>query len=448
MNFRFSKDFLFGAASSAVQIESARKEGGKGADVHDQCFADSPERYAEGDLNDGADFYHRYPEDIKKMKELGLKAFRFSISWSRIYPDGPDKINSEGLDYYNDMVDHLLEAGIKPFFDLWHCDLPLWVAERGGILNPEFPDWFTTYAKSVFEVLGDKVAFWSTVNEPHVNCMEDLWQGIYPPYIKDHEKAIHGSHNMIIAHYRTIRLYKEMGYKGQIGAVVYLPPCYGASSSPEDQAAAARYQDYQSGWWLDTMLKGYYPSSVLEYPYIKEKMPKGFKEQLEKEFVPCDFISINYYDPFLIKYEPGEMLDCKIIPNPNLMVDDYGFTNYPQGLFDALVYLRNTYPGMDIYISENGTGIKTDSNPSDKELNDDYRINYMREHLREVSRAISAGVPVKGYFHWTIMDTSEHVCGGYTLKFGLLQVDFETKKRTPRKSWYYYQNIICKGFVD
>lgn len=447
MNFPFPKEFLFGASSSAVQLESGSREGGKGKDVHNRNFELHPDRYRGGDLNDSADFYHRYPEDIQMMKELGLKAFRFSISWARIYPDGPEWVNPEGLAYYNDMVDRLLEAGITPFFDLWHCDLPLWVAERGGLLNPEFPDWFTSYAKTVFEVLGNKVPFWSTVNEPHCNCMEAYWYGYYPPYSASHKEAIHGSHNMIIAHYRTIRLYKQMGCTGKIGAVIYLPPCYAASNKPEDQAAAKRYQDYQSGWWLDTMLKGFYPPSVLEYPYIKERMPEGFREQIAKEFIPCDFISLNYYDPFLIQYEPDGMLDCKKIQDPNLQVDAFGFTLYPQALYDALMYVKNTYPSMDIYITENGIGAKRGNDP-EAEQNDDFRVNYLREHLRVLSRAIQAGVPVKGYFHWTIMDSTEMICGGYDMMFGLIQVDFKTKERFPRKSWYYYQGIIRDGFVD
>ena len=447
MNFPFPKDFLFGAASSAVQIEAGCQEGGKGEDVQSRNFKLHPERYNGSDFNDCAGFYYHYPEDIQMMKDLGLKAFRFSISWSRIYPNGPEQVNPEGLAYYEDVVDHLLEAGITPFFDLWHCDMPLWVAERGGLLNPEFPDWFTSYAKSVFEVLGNKVPFWSTVNEPHTNCMEAYWYGYYPPYSADHKEAIHGSHNMIIAHFRTVRLYKQMGCSGQIGAVIYLPPCYAISSKPEDQAAAERYQAYQSGWWLDTMLKGYYPPVATEHPYIKEKMPEGYSEQIEKEFVPCDFISINYYDPFYIKYAPGEMLDCKIVKNPNLKVDGFGFTFYPDALYDALMYLKNTYPGKNIYITENGTGTKR-GNDSEAELADDHRVYFIQEHLRTLSRAIQAGAPVKGYFHWTIMDTTELICGGFDLVFGLTQVDFKTKERRPRKSWYYYQGIIRNGFVD
>ena len=198
MRFPFPENFLFGAAGSAVQHESACYEDGKGENIHDRCYKQVPEEYF-GDMNEAADFYHRYPEDIQMMKELGLRAFRFSISWARIFPNGPEQVNQAGLDYYKDMVDHLMDAGIAPFFDLWHCDLPQWVAERGGLLHPDFSDWFTGYAKMVFEVLGDKVAMWSTVNEPHANVMGVYMDGNYPPFSKGRENSYQASHNMILA---------------------------------------------------------------------------------------------------------------------------------------------------------------------------------------------------------------------------------------------------------
>lgn len=448
MRFPFPKDFLFGAATSAVQVESGCSAGGKGEDFHNHNFVLHPEQYNGADLNDSADFYHRYPKDIQMMKELGLKVFRFSISWSRIYPNGPEQVNPEGLAYYEDVVNHLLNAGIVPFFDLWHCDLPWWVAERGGLLHPDFVGWFTSYAKTVFEVLGNNVAFWCTVNEPNINCMNAYLYGRLPPYEADRKKAIQACHNMILAHYRTIRLYKEMGFNGQVGSVVHLQPCYAVDpGKPEDVAAAERYQSHYAGWWLDPMLKGHYPKDVLEYPYIRDKMPEGYQQQLDSEFIPCDFISINYYDPGFAKYEPNGELDYKVTHDDKLPKDNYGFTCYPQGLFDAVMYLKNAYPGKDIYITENGIGIKKWGN-LDEELNDDYRVNYMREHLRSLSRAIQAGVPVKGYFHWSIMDTNELRSGGYDLMFGLTQVNYETKERRPRKSWYYYQQVIRDGTVD
>lgn len=446
MIFPFPKDFLFGAASSAVQIEASCEEGGKGEDVQRYVSKHRPEQF-HGDPNDGADFYHRYPEDIRMMQELGLKTFRFSVSWSRIYPNGPDQVNKQGLDYYEDMVDRMLDAGVAPLLDLWHCDLPMWVAEQGGPINPKFIDWFTGYAKTVFEVLGNKVPLWSTINEPHVNCLGANEFGLYPPFVADLKQAIHASHNAIIAHYRIIRLYKEMGFKGQIGAVVYLPPCYAANpNKPEDVAAAQRYQDYQSGWWLDTMIKGHYPHSAMENPYIRDKMPEGYQAQIEKEFIPADFVAINYYDGRFVEYRQDGKLNCKTVETNHIPAALFPKHPYPEGLYDALMYVKNTYPGKDIYITENGIGVNRLDDP-EEDLKDDYRVEFMRKHMRFISRAIQAGAPVKGYYPWTLIDTHEPG-GGYQSTFSMIQVNFETKERRPRKSWYYYQRVIKNRFVD
>lgn len=440
MRFPFPKDFLFGAASSAVQIESGCTEGGKGEDIHDRNYKLDPESYKFADFNESADFYHRYPEDIQMMKELGLKLFRFSISWSRIYPNGPEQVNRAGLDYYSDMIDKLLAADIVPFFDLWHCDLPQWVADREGLLNPQFIDWFTAYAKTVFEALGDKVPYWSTVNEPNINCVAQ--------YGTDRVKINQACHTMIIAHYRAVRLFRQMGLKGKIGAVVHVMPFYALDpGKAEDVAAAERCQANYSGWWLDPMLKGYYPKEIIDYPFLQKTMPTGFQKQMEEEFLPMDFIGVNYYNPGFAVFEANDEMEFKKTSNPDLKKDDYGFATYPDGLFDTVMFLKNTYPGKDIFITENGIGVKK-WGKLDEEQHDDYRIKHMREHLRSLSRALQAGAPVKGYCHWSIMDTNELRSAGYDLIFGLVQVNYETKERRPRDSWYYYQQIIHDGFVD
>lgn len=447
MKFFFPKDFLFGAACSACQIESACNEGGKGEDVGEHFYKVFPEKYFGGDPNKSADFYHRYPEDIAMMKELGLKVFRFSIAWSRVFPNGPEDLCQAGLDYYSDMIDKLKEAGIIPFFDLFHCDLPYWVIEKGGILNPEFIDWFATYAEAVFKQLGNKVDYWSTVNEPSINCMASYAYGANAPFHTDMGEAIQACHNMILAHYRAIRIYKELGCIGKIGAVIHMEPVYAWTADPKDVEAADHKQAFYTGWWLDPMLKGHYPKSLMDYPYLVEKLPSRYQEELDELFVPCDYMGINYYNPGFAKYVDDGNLYYETKYDDTLPRDDYGFISYPQGLFDTLMYLKNTYPGTDVFITENGYGKKKWGNLQE-EREDDYRIRYMREHLRELSRACEAGAPVKGYFHWTIMDTNELYAGGYNYIFGLTQINYETLERIPRKSWYYYQQIIKQRMVE
>ncbi len=449
MNFTFPKDFLFGAACSACQIESGCHEGGKGEDVHEHFYPIYPDKFFGADPNESADFYHKYPEDIQKMKELGLKCFRFSISWSRIYPNGPEEVCQAGLDYYSDMLDKLKEAGIVTFFDLFHCDLPYWVIEKGGILEPAFIDWFSSYAETCFRALGDKVDYWCTVNEPSINIMASYAYGSNAPFLKDMNLAIKACHNMILAHYKCLHIYKSLGLNGKIGAVIHMQPVYSLSMDPKDQAAAERDQAFYTGWWLDPMMKGHYPEILMDYPYLTEKLPEGFAEELKENFIENDYIAINYYSPGFVEYEDNGELDYKIIVNEELPKDGYGFTSYPQGLYDTMLYLKDTYPGKDIIITENGIGIKKWGN-YDEELVDDYRVNYMREHLRSLSRAIKAGAPVIGYLHWSIMDTNEIYAGGYNFMFGLNQVRYDTPERTriPRKSWYYYQQVIKESTVN
>lgn len=447
MDFAFPKDFLFGAASSACQIEAGCREGGKGEDVGEHYFKIHPDKYFGADPNSSADFYHKYPEDIKMMKELGLKAFRFSISWSRIYPNGPDEVCQAGLDYYSDVIDKLIEAGITPFFDLFHCDLPYWVIERGGILDPQFIGWFSKYAETCFRALGDKVPYWCTVNEPSINCMAAYAYGSNAPFLKDMKLAIRACHNMILAHYKAVRIYKSLGFSGKIGAVIHMEPVYALSIDEKDKEAAKRKQAFYTEWWLDPMLKGHYPKILMDYPYLTDMLPDGYEKELADNFIANDYIAINYYSPGYAEYRDDGKLFYKTLTNDKLQKDDYGFFVYPQGLYDAVTYLHETYPDKPIFITENGIGVKKWGN-YEEELNDDYRIDYMREHLRALSRACAAGVPVKGYFHWTIMDTNELYAGGYQFMFGMTQIRYDTLERVPRKSWYYYQQVIKQERVN
>ena len=447
MLFTFPEDFLFGAACSACQIESGCNEGGKGEDVGEHFFNIHPEKYFGADPNNSADFYHKYPEDIKMMKELGLKCFRFSISWSRIYPNGPEEVCQAGLDYYSDVIDKLKEAGIVTFFDIFHCDLPYWVIEMGGILDPRFIDWFAAYAETCFKAFGDRVDYWCTVNEPSINCMAAYAYGSNAPFLKDMNLAIRACHNMIIAHYKAVRIYKSLGFGGKIGSVIHMEPIYAFTMDRKDHEAAKRKQAFYTEWWLDPMLKGHYPKILMDYPYIVDMLPEGYQKDLDENFIENDYIAINYYGPSYAEYVDDGKLYYKSLSNKKLSRDDYGFCCYPQGLYDTVTYLNETYPGKDIFITENGIGIKKWGN-YEEELEDDYRIDYMREHLRSLARACKSGVPVKGYFHWSIMDTNELYAGGYQFMFGLTQVRYETLERVPRKSWYFYKQVIEQGRID
>lgn len=446
MSFLFSKDFLFGAACSACQIEAGCHEGGKGEDVGEHYCKLYPEKYGASDPEASADFYHRYPEDIQNMKELGLECFRFSISWSRIYPNGPEEACQAGIDYYSRVIDTLRAAGMVVFFDLFHCDLPYWVIEKGGIVDPAFSQWFYVYAKTCFEAFGDRVDYWCTVNEPSINCFAAYAYGTNAPFMKDMTLAIRASHNMLLSHYRVLKLYRSMGLKGKIGAVVHAVPVYGATPEEMDQQAAERKWAFYSGWWLDPMLKGEYPACLMDYPYLKDKMPPHYAEELRENFEPNDYIAVNYYGPSYAKYQENEKFNYESVER-DLPMDDYGFRMYPQGLFDLVTDLSRRYPDKEIIISENGIGKKKWGN-YEEELEDGYRVDYLREHLRALSRAMQTGAKVKAYLHWSIMDTNELYAGGYQYMFGLNQIRYDTLERVPRKSWYYYQSVIKNRRVD
>ena len=447
MNFKFPKDFLFGAASSACQIEAGCKEGGKGEDVVDRYFAEKPEKFCDGDPSKAADFYHRYRSDILDMKKLGLKSFRFSISWSRIFPNGPTEVCQAGIDYYDDMINALVEADIVPFFDLWHCDLPYWVIDMGGVLCHDFIDWFTTYAEVCFKHFGDRVRYWSTINEPSINVMASYAYGTNAPFLKDMGLAIKACHNAILAHYSVVRLYKSMNLPGQIGAVIHVQPTYSLSHDPKDQHAADVDFAFYGGWWLDTMLKGHYPEILKDHAYYMGLLPEGYQKDLDENFVEADFMGVNYYNPSHARHSDTDPRQYETYRNESYPTDDYGFPCYPQGLFDLGMYFKEAYPGKKIFITENGISKKKWGN-LEEERHDDYRVRYMREHLRELSRAIQAGANIGGYFCWSIMDTNEGYGGGYNYMFGLVQIDFETKERYFRDSWYYYQKVIAAGMVD
>ena len=451
MEFVFPKDFLWGTACSAMQIEGAAFEDGKTANIHDYYTRVDGHEWKKNPPPDVcADFYHRYRDDMKLLGEMGLRSFRFSISWARIYPNGPDEVNPKGIAYYSDLIDSMLENGITPFFDLFHCDPPMWLMDRGGFLNRDFIDWFVKYARTCFEAFGDRVKLWSTVNEPSINIFYAHAAGNPAPFMKDLRAAMQAVQNMLVAHFRTVKLYHSMNLGGKIGAVNHFVPFYGETPSPEDTAAADRARDYYSGMWLDPMMTGRYPDTFFKYPFISEKLPEGCAEELASEFERMDFIGINYYSPGFARYKKNDELDYEQFTNDSLRRDSYGFYTYPEGLFDSAAFLHDTYGDVDIYITENGTATKRDpGNPQVPSfISDPFRIDYMREHMRSISRALRAGLPIRGYYTWAVMDTFEGFDGGLNLDFGLLGIDYRDLSRHPRDSYYFYQKVIRENRVN
>ena len=452
MALSFPKNFLWGAACSAYQVEGAWNEGGKGENCHDH-FARIPEYarfYANGRPDTCSDFYHRYREDIDIMAAYGLKSFRFSIAWSRLFPNGPEHINKEGVAYYQDVLGYLVKKGIVPFIDLYHWDLPQWVMDKGGIVNREFIDWFGDYAKVCFTLFGDKVKYWSTVNEPNFSVFSGYYavsgdgQGMFPPFECDKTKAYTACHIMNLAHMRAVRVFRETDTPGKIGAVIDAFPIYPYSlADKRDFYAADRRYDLWAGKWLSPMLLGKYPDVILDS--FSEYFPENFNEEIAEAYQPIDFIGDNYYAPDYARYSPEKPYfslcgDPEGAGKPDEFV---GMKTYPEGLYDSVHIINEKYRPKEIIISENGVSFSRD--PKDPcratDIHDYERINYMRRHITSLDRAIKSGLNITGYYTWSIEDTYEHG-HGCTFDFGLIAVDYDTQKRTPRDSLKWYGEFI------
>ncbi len=435
--FTFPKDFVWGAACSAFQMEGGAYEGGKSESHYEHSFRDPNNKMNyQDDLSPdvASDFYHKYVEDIQMMRDLGLKSFRFSFAWTRICPDVSGTPNQAGIDFYNRVLDEMIAQGIEPMFDLFHSDLPQWVLDEGGIINEKFVDWFTHYAEVCFKAFGDRVKLWNTVNEPKLSVYGPYSFARYAPYVRDEGLALKATHHMLIAHFRCVKMLHEMWPDAQIGAVNNAGKCYSMSFDPKDMDAADRHLMMQL-LFLDPMMLGEYPKEMMAYPALAQYVSEEMVTQIKEEFVPMDYCGLNCYCPTFARAGDGTAYGTTWFQS-GLPKDAYGFTTYAPGLFDLLMDIKDRYGDVPIYITENGytyrRNMETMEVPND--LHDTERISYIRENLRVANRAIKAGVNLKGYYYWSIMDCWEGTMG-YGYPMGLITVNFDTLERTPRDSY-------------
>lgn len=453
MNHRFPKDFLWGVGGSAFQMEGAMLEDGKTLNIREASFFSTTEP-REKFLDPRspavcADFYHRYPEDLKLMGELSPKVFRYSIAWARIIPSKDAEPNQKAIDYYNKVIDAMLAEGITPFMDLFHADLPLWVVEAGGIVSPKFVEWFARYAEVCFRAFGDRVKYWSTVNEPMLMVFAPYSYARCMPFETDQAKAFRAAQNMVLAHFAAARRLRALWADGKIGAVHNFCEVY-ALTHEQEQVAAAERRVAMYLTMLEPMAKGRYPQELLDWPGTRAYITDELMAELRGDFVPMDFIGINFYCPKYAYFDPDTLFGNRERRDVDIPRDGYGFANYPSGLFDALLRLNERFDGIPLFVTENGYAqARSDVASSELEAyrHDAARISYMREHIRSCARAIRAGVNLKGYFYWSFMDSWE-VQRGFTVPMGLVGVNFETLERQPRDSFYYYQRVIAENAVD
>ena len=446
----FPKGFIWGAATSSYQIEGAWNEDGKGESIWDAA-SHTPGTIKHGDTGDIAcDHYHRYKEDVQLMKDIGLKAYRFSISWPRIFPSGKGKINNKGVEFYDNLVNELITNDIEPCVTLYHWDLPSELNKIGAWESREVVNAFAEYAKFMFNHFGDRVKNWITFNEPLVFAVWFYFLGIYGK--KELANGIRATHLVNVAHAKAIEAYRDSDNSdGLIGMTLNLDPVYPKMDSSLDKEGATIVDGITNRWYLDPVFKGEYPSDTLallekyfDFPSIPDEDLQLLKDN------PLDFLGINNYSCTRVNLKkpikrPTDfykiLLPAK--PEKGVEVSDVGWEVYPDGLYDLLKRVDRDYEHPLIYITENGMACK-DENIVDKVVQDDDRLSYLQRYFEAASRAINEGVNLKGYFVWSLMDNFEWV-EGYSKRFGIIRVEYETQERMWKKSSLWYRDIIAKN---
>ena len=438
-SYRFPADFVWGAATSAYQIEGSPLADGAGPSIW-QRFAHTPGMMANGDTGDVAcDHYRRYKDDVQLMRALGLKGYRFSLAWGRVLPEGTGRVNQKGLDFYSRLVDELLENGIEPNATLFHWDLPAALDDRGGWLNRDSADWFAEYAGVVFKALDGRVKLWSTINEPWVVTDGGYLHGALAPGHRNKYEAPIAAHNIMRASGAGIQAYRAVG-KHQVGVVFNIEPKYPASDNPKDLAATRRAHAYMNEQFADPALLGSYPSELKDI--FEDAWPDFPSDDFSLTKQPVDFVGINYYTRSVVRHDRHAYPQIgKRVYQRNTTHTETNWEVYEKGLKDALVWFKDRYGNVPIYVTENGAAFYDPPVAESDVVQDPLRIDYLRKHLRALHESIEAGVNVKGYYAWSLLDNLEWSLG-FSKRFGLYHVDFVTQKRTPKASAKFYANVI------
>jgi beta-glucosidase len=434
----FPADFVWGAASASYQIEGAVDEDGRSESIWDRYCA-TPGKVRNGDSGAIAcDFYHRYRGDIALMKQLGLDAFRFSVAWPRIVPDGRGEVNERGLDFYDRLVDELLAAGLRPFVTFYHWDLPQVLEDRGGWPVRETVDAFAEYVEAVSRRLGDRVDHWITHNEPWVASWLGYGWGKHAPGRTSEADAIAAAHHLLLSHGRAVEILRQTSPRSEVGITLDLHPVYPASDAPDDVAAASHVDGFHNRWFLDPIFRGSYPEDLLEY--FGQNGPPVVEGDLEAIRAPIDFLGVNNYSRNLVRANPngGSPIHVR---EPESQYTDMDWEVFPDGLHDLLLRLKDDYGPRALYITENGAAFP-DVRGHDGYVRDTERTSYLESHIAAVGRATEAGAPVKGYFVWTLLDNFEWAWG-YWKRFGIVYVDFPTLERIPKESFHWYRDFIA-----
>jgi beta-glucosidase len=448
----FPRDFLWGVATAAYQIEGAHAEDGRGESIWDR-FAATPGRIEDGsDGRVACDHYHRWRDDVALMRSLGVMAYRFSVAWPRVLPNGQGAVNARGLDFYDRLVDGLLEAGLQPFVTLNHWDLPQALQDRGGWAARDTSQVFVDFAACVSMRLGDRVRRWATHNEPWCIATLGHEEGTHAPGLRDPALGLAAAHHLLLSHGWAAPEIRRNAPGAEVGIVLNLVPAEPASGSEADLDAARSFDGAFNRWYLDPLFRGEYPADAVADRIALGHLPPDGLPFLERGDLaaisaPLDFLGVNYYSRCVVRagpWAPGRPARPVQVPQPGPPTD-MGWEVHPRGLYDVLRRVHLDYRPPRIYVTENGAAYGDPPGP-DGRIRDERRLAYLLGHLRAAARAIGDGVPLAGYFHWSLLDNFEwgH---GYTKRFGLVWVDFATQRRVPKDSASWYRDVIASNAV-
>ncbi len=443
----FPVGFFWGTATAAYQIEGAAREDGKGESIWDR-FAHTPGKIAGGATGDVAcDHYHRWQEDLDLMARLNLNAYRFSAAWPRVYPDGYGELNLAGLDFYDRLVDGMLARGIAPFMTLYHWDLPQALEDRGGWLNRDTASAFADFAQTMAKRLGDRVGHWITINEPMTIVLEGYINGIHAPGQRNEALALPVAHHLLLAHGLALQAIRaEVGSQVEVGITLNLTLAEPASDHAEDVEAAQRLDGLANRLFLDPVLRGEYPSDILDPSLTAANAdPDALFRSGDLAIIngETDFLGFNYYMRMLAHADPNAGLlpayGSPPVPPEELTV--MGWEVYPQGLEELLMRVQREYHPPMIYITENGAAFP-DTLDADGQVHDPRRVAFLRDHLLATRRAIAAGVPVRGYLVWSFLDNFEWA-RGFEPRFGIVYTDYPTQRRIVKDSGRFYAEVAA-----
>ncbi|MCY0951347.1 GH1 family beta-glucosidase [Streptomyces sp. H27-S2] len=434
----FPQDFAWGTATSAYQIEGAVKEDGRGPSIWD-AFSHTPGKVDNGDTGDEAcDHYHRWPQDIALMKQLGTNAYRMSIAWPRIVPDGSGPVNARGLDFYDKVIDGLLEAGITPSVTLYHWDLPQALQDRGGWTVRETAEHLATYTSAVAERLGDRVTHWATLNEPLCSGWIGHLEGRMAPGLTDLTAAVRASYHLLLGHGLATQALRAAAPGAQIGLVTNHSTVVPATNHPEDLAAAARMDGHTNRWWLDPVYGRGFPTDMQALYGVELPERPG---DLDTIAAPLDWHGLNYYFPATVANDAtGPVPFAREVRLPDVPRTGLDWQIDATGIESLLLRLTNDYGVRKLYVTENGSAFPDTVGP-DGAVDDPERTAYLEQHLAACARAVRQGAPLAGYYAWSLLDNFEWAYG-YDKRFGLVHVDYATQHRTVKTSGRRYADIV------